>query len=261
MLFFVYILAGAFAGTLSGLVGIGGGLIVVPTLVTIFEEIGFPHEMIMQLAAGTSLAVMMVTTSTSLRTHSHLGTDIWSIFKTLLPGIFVGTICGATIADILQSDTIKIIFGIILIVAAFRAFFGQTKPGGHNLPPTWVNVLVGFSIGTLSGLLGIGGGLLLAPFLFHCNVNVRQAVAISAACGLVVSIVGTVSYMITGLNEPNDLEWVTGYIYWPAFLGIAMATPIFARIGAKLSHKMPIDKLRKLFAFFMLIAAAKMLFY
>ena len=261
MLFLLYILTGAFAGTLAGLLGIGGGLVVVPILATIFVYIGMPNENIMQFAAGTSLAVMIITSSSSVRTHVKHGNNIWPIFKQLLPGIFVGTICGASIADILNSNTIKIIFGLMLILAAYRAFFGNTKPGGDNLPPVWVNILVGFGIGTLSGLLGVGGGLLLAPYLFHCNINVRLAVATASACGLLVSIVGTVSYMITGLNELHPYEWTTGFIYWPAFFGIAMASPIFARIGAKLSNKLPIDKLRKLFALFMLIAAIKMLVY
>lgn len=259
MLFFLYILTGAFAGTLAGLLGIGGGLVVVPILATIFPYIGMPDENIMQFAAGTSLAVMIITTSSSVRSHVRHGNNILPIFKQLLPGILVGTICGASIADILHSDTIKIIFGCILCVAALRAYFGNTKPGGDNLPPFWVNVLMGFCIGTVSGLLGIGGGLLLAPYLFHCNINVRLAVATAAACGLLVSTVGTISYMITGLNEIHPFEWTTGFIYWPAFFGIALASPFFARVGAKLSNKLPIDKLRKLFALFMLISAVKML--
>lgn len=260
MLFFLYMLTGAFAGTCAGLVGIGGGLIVVPILATIFDHIGFPSHLIMHFAAGTSLAVMIVTSSSSVRTHIKLGSDIWPIFKLLMPGILLGTITGAVLADILHSDTLKIIFGLVLIVAAMRSFFGKTKSVEPNLPALWVTYLVGFCIGTLSGLLGIGGGLLLAPFLFHFNVNVRLAIATSAACGLLVSTTGTVSYLLTGLNEVHSIDWATGHIYWPAFLGIALMTPIFARVGAKLSYKLPVDKLRKLFAIFMFIAAAKMLY-
>ncbi len=261
MLFFVYLLIGVFAGTLSGMIGIGGGLVVVPILVTIFESIHFPHDMIMHYASGTSLAVMIITTSFSLRSHIKLGSQIWPIFKHLLPGILLGTISGACIADLLNSDTLEKIFGVLLLFAALRSYFGKTKGGDHTLPGTWFTNGAGYVIGMLSGLLGIGGGLLLTPYLFHYNVNVRLAFAISAACGVLVSTIGTISYMITGANEASTVAWATGYIYWPAFLGISLMSPIFAYIGANLSHKLAVDKLKMLFSILILIAAIKMLFF
>src|SRR3990167_4715771 len=152
MLFFVYLLIGVFAGTLSGMLGIGGGLVVVPLLVTIFESIHFPSEMIMHYASGTSLAVMIITTSFSLRSHVKLGGQIWPIFKLLLPGILLGTISGACIADFLHSDTLEKIFGVLLLVAASRSYFGKTKGGDHSLPGPWYTNGAGYIIGTLSGL-------------------------------------------------------------------------------------------------------------
>lgn len=259
MLFLVYLLIGTFAGTLSGLLGIGGGLVVVPLLSTIFETIEFPPNMIMHYASGTSLAVMMITTTFSLRSHIKLGNQIWPIFKHLMPGILLGTISGALIADFLQSNTLEKIFGVVLLVAALRAFFGKTKGGEHTLPGPWLTNTAGYVIGTLSGLLGIGGGLLLTPYLFHYNVNVRLAFAISAACGVLVSTIGTLSYMVTGANEPTTVAWTSGYIYWPAFIGISLMSPIFAYVGANLSHKLPVEKLKILFSLLIFIASIKML--
>lgn len=257
----LYPLIGAFAGALSGLLGIGGGIVVVPLLAAIFENMGFPKEMIMRFAAGTSLAVMVITTSASLRAHLGLGNKIWSIFQMLLPGLAAGTIVGAVVADHLHSQILRNIFGSMLLVIAFRAFFTRPVETVEHVSSRPVMTIASFLMGSLSGMLGIGGGAIMVPFLMHYNVNLRIAVAISAACSLVVAIVGTCSYMITGADEIHQVQWVTGYIYWPAFLGIALTSPIFSTIGAKMSNNLPVDKLRKLFSFFILLAAVKLIIY
>lgn len=261
LVFISYLLIGAFAGLLSGLLGIGGGIVVVPLLASMYEKMGFPKDMIMHFAAGTSLAVMIITTSASVRAHTSLGNKIWPIFKILLPGLILGTIAGATIADYLHSHVLKMIFGSILLVIAFRAFFAKTTEAPERIPSKKVMTVVSFFLGSISGMLGIGGGAIMVPFLMQCNVNLRISVAIAAGCSLLVALVGTGSYMVTGANEIHQLHWVTGYIYWPAFLGVALTSPIFATIGANLSNKLPVDKLRKLFAFFILLAAVKLIVY
>lgn len=261
LIILTYLLTGAFAGMLSGLLGIGGGVVVVPLLATIYETMDFPSDMIMHFASGTSLAVMIVTTSASVRAHVNLGNKIWPIFKILLPGLILGTIAGATVADFLHSHILRIIFGSMLLFISFRAFFTKTTEAVEQIPSRTIMTLVSFFMGSLSGMLGIGGGAIMVPFLMYCNVNLRIAVAISAASSLLVALVGSVSYMVTGANEIHNVHWVTGYIYWPAFVGVALTSPIFATLGANLSNKLPVDKLRKLFAFFMLLAAVKLIVY
>jgi len=260
-LFILYLIIGAFAGTLSGLFGIGGGVVVVPLLASIYEKIGFPHDMIMHFASGTSLAVMIITTSASLRAHAKVGNQIWPIFKLILPGLAVGVVAGAIIADVLHSHILRLLFGSLLLIVAMRAFFAREVEAAERLPARWIITLSSFGMGTISGMLGVGGGTVLVPFLMYCNVSIRVAVAISTAAGVLIALVGSVAYMITGANEIHVLHWTTGFIYWPAFFGIALVSPIFATIGASWSNRLPVDMLRKLFAFFILLAAIKLIVY
>lgn len=261
MVFFFYIAIGALAGLLSGLFGVGGGIVVVPILATIFDHIGFPHNIVMHFAAGTSLAVMIITTASSLRAHVKLGANIRPLMTKLSLGLVVGTVSGGFIADNLHSQVLRIIFGVLLFIIAFRAFFVvEVEPTEHT-PSWWVMMPVSFIIGNLSGLLGVGGGTLLVPYLLYLNIDMKLAIAVSTASSLLIAVVGTAVYMHTGANEIHQIKWTTGYIYWPAFLGIALSTPFFAHYGAQLAHRMPILFLRRLFSFVILVAAIKLLIY
>lgn len=259
MLFLLFVVVGALAGTLSGLFGIGGGAVVVPMLVTIYQYLGFPDQMIMQFAAGTSMAVMIVTTSASARAHAKQGQKIWPVFKKIIPGLALGVVTGALIADSLHSEVLEVIFGLMLFFIAYKVVSAPKEEAEERIPNTYLMAVITFALGTLSGTLGISGSILLTPFLLHCNVSIRLIVAVAAACGVCVATIGTITYMITGANEIHSLHWTTGYIYWPAFLGIALASPIFATLGAKLSHRLPVNTLRKIFAIFMVLAAIKMI--
>jgi len=261
MILILYLLIGAFAGTLAGLFGVGGGMIVVPLLATIFKHNGFPHNLVMHFAAGTSLAIMMVTSLSSLRAHIKLGNDIRPIFQKLVPGLILGTITGAILADFLHSQVLQYILGFLLLGVAFRTYFVTKIPTREHPVNSLVLSLACYVCGTISGMLGIGGGALIIPLLMYFNVNIRLAVAVSTACSFTIAIVGTIMFIITGANEIHTLQWTTGYIYWPAFLGVALATPIFASYGAKLSHRLPVLFLRRLFSYIVLIVGIKLLVY
>ncbi len=260
MLFLLYPVIGAIAGLLAGLLGIGGGIIVVPVMTSVFVYLGTPDLLVMQFAAGTSLAVMVVTSLSSLRLHLKFGHEIWPVYKPILPGIILGTIIGALIADILASETLEKIFGCLLVLVAYRAYFkrGMQHLSTATFPP-YVMALSGLVVGIVAGMLGIGGGVLLVPFLLYASINMRLAVAVASACTLTVAVVGTLTYMVTGANETHSLQWTTGYIYWPAFLGIALVSPIFASLGARLSSKVHVDSLRRIFAIVILLAGIKLL--
>lgn len=260
MLFLLYPLIGAIAGLLAGLLGIGGGIIVVPVMTSVFAYLGTPENLVMQFAAGTSLAVMTVTSLASLRLHLKFGHEIWPVYKPILPGIILGVLIGATIADILASDTLEKMFGCLLVLVAYRAYFkrGMQDLSTATLPP-YVMGLGGLVVGIIAGMLGIGGGVLLVPFLLYASINMRLAVAVASACSLTVAVVGSLAYMVTGADEAHSLQWTTGYIYWPAFLGIALVSPIFASLGAKLSTKVHVDSLRRIFAVVILLAGIKLL--
>jgi len=134
MLFLIFILVGALAGSLSGLIGIGGGVVVVPMLVTVFHFRGFPDDMVMHFAAGTSLAVMIITTSASLHAHLKTGQNIWPIFKKIMPGVALGTITGAVVADFLHSEILEVIFGFMLLFVAYKVFSAPKREASGNIP-------------------------------------------------------------------------------------------------------------------------------
>ncbi len=255
----LYILLGAFVGVLAGLFGVGGGLVIVPVLVFIFKGQGISAEVIMHLAIGTSLATIVITSISSVRAHHQHGAVLWPAFRRLTPGIVVGALLGSYIVDHLPNDTLRIIFGVFeLLVAAQMGLSLKTAP--HRQLPGWPGMsLAGIIIGKVSAIIGIGGGTLTVPFLVWCNAGMRQAVATSAACGLPIAIAGTVGFMVTGWNEPQLPAWSSGYIYWPAFAGIALASVLFAPLGAKLAHTLPADKLKRYFAILLAFLGLRML--
>jgi len=257
--FFLYMLTGAFAGLLSGLLGIGGGIIVVPSLVWIYEAQGMPYPVLMHFAAGTSLASMVVTTTVSFLAHRKRGVDVWPIFHRMIIFVAMGVVVGAMFANLIHSHILTVVFGILILVIALRTLFVHEVPEHHALPGPVGMGSISFIIGGKSGLLGIGGGVLTIPFLRYCNVPLRQAVGVSTLCSLTIAMVGTLSLMITGQGEPGAPQWTTGYVYWPAVLGIILLSPLFAPIGVALSHRLPVKVLQRIFAVFLLFTGLRML--
>ncbi len=257
--FLLYPLAGALVGVIAGLFGVGGGLVIVPLLVFIFHGQGMAPALMMHLAIGTSLATIMVTSLSSVRAHHRYGAVLWPVFRRLAPGIVAGTLLGAYIVDQLPNTTLRIIFGVFALLVAAQMGFG-VKAAPHRRLPGWVGMsIAGAVIGKVSAIIGIGGGTLTVPFLAWCNVGMRQAVATSAACGLPIAVAGTIGFVIAGWNAAPLPAWSTGYIYWPAFAGIAAASVVFAPLGAKLAHTLPAEKLKRYFALLLAFLGVGML--
>ncbi len=257
--FLLYPLAGALVGVIAGLFGVGGGLVIVPLLVFIFHSQGMAPALMMHLAIGTSLATIMVTSLSSVRAHHRHGAVLWPVFRRLAPGIVAGTLLGAYIVDQLPNTTLRIIFGVFALLVAAQMGFG-VKAAPHRRLPGWAGMsIAGAIIGKVSAIIGIGGGTLTVPFLAWCNVGMRQAVATSAACGLPIAVAGTIGFVIAGWNAAPLPAWSTGYIYWPAFAGIAAASAVFAPLGAKLAHTLPAEKLKRYFALLLAFLGVGML--
>lgn len=254
-----YLLLGAFAGTVAGLLGVGGGLIIVPVLVILFSEQSFPPELIVHMAIGTSLASIVMTSISSTWAHHQHGAVLWPVFRRLAPSVAVGAFIGAAIADLMNAAILIVFFGVFeLLVAAQMAM--NIKPKAHRqLPKSVGTAAVGSAIGTLSAIVGIGGGTLTVPFLVWCNTNMHKAVATSAACGLPIALAGATAYLLTGLNEANLPSGAMGYIYWPAFVGIVITSMLFAPLGAKLAHRLPVTVLKKAFAVLLFVLGVRML--
>lgn len=256
---FFYLALGAFAGVMAGLLGVGGGLIIVPALAWLFHRQAVSDAAIMHLAIGTSLATIVVTSISSVRAHHRRGAVLWPTVWRLTPGIVVGAWLGAAVADALSSVALQKVFAVFVLLMSAQMGFGA-KPAPHrDLPGAIGMVLVGGVIGAVSAIVGIGGGSLTVPFLTWCNVSIRQAVATSAACGLPIALAGSVGFVVTGLNAVDLPSWSLGYVHGPSLVGIALVSMLAAPLGAKLAHTLPTESLKKVFAIFLALVGTKML--
>ncbi|CDZ76314.1 Sulfite exporter TauE/SafE [Legionella massiliensis] len=258
-----YALAGVFAGLSAGLLGVGGGIVVVPTLMFLFQ---YNHDvaqnLIMPVAIGTSLAVMIFTAYASVRAHQKQKGVQWEIYKRLAVGIILGTITGAFIVKKLPTNEIKIIFALFLLSIAVKMLLSIIKKAtttGHGFPKAWLNHLTSYVIGCLSGLLGIGGGAMVVPYLNHCGLDIREIIPVSAIVTVTVAIIGTLSYIIVGFYTPDLPAYSSGFVYWPAVFCIALTSVFFAPIGARLAYILPTNLLKCCFILLLLAISVKFL--
>ncbi|KTD20891.1 permease [Legionella lansingensis] len=259
----IYALTGSVAGLIAGTLGIGGGIVIIPALLFIFQHnSAFPPHLIMHMAVGTSLAVMFFTAQASVRAHHQLNGILWDVFKRLLPGLASGIVCGALTASYLSTDLLKILFAIFLIVVGIRLLLA--KPSVHTpsscLGKPLINTVISFLIGFTSGLLGVGGGSLVIPYLNYCGVEMRKAVAISALVTVIVALLGTFIFIIMGLKENSLPLYSTGYIYWPAVFCLALLSSVFAPLGAKITYRISVRQLQYAFVLLLFIVAMELLF-
>ena len=259
----IYLAVGAFAGTLAGLFGVGGGLVIVPVLVFVFKGQGISEAVIMHLAVGTSLATIVFTAISSVRAHHQRGAVRWDAVRRLTPGIVVGALVGAAIADAMPTPVLRVFFAVFELTVAALLWWNRQPAAHRSLPGTVGMSTAGGVIGAVSSVVGIGGGAPPRPVLFLAcgNVQLRAAVATSSACGLPIAIAGAAGFLIMGWGEPQLPALATGYIYWPAFAGIGVASMLFAPLGAKLAHALPVATLRKFFALFLAVLGVRMLLY
>ena len=200
----------------------------------------------------------MTSLSSTWAHHQHKAV-IWSIFWRLVPGIIVGTFIGASIADLMDASALRYFFAVFELLVAVQMAMNIKPAPQRQLPTPLATGLVGTGIGTVSAIVGIGGGTLTVPFLVWCNISMRKAVATSAACGLPIALTGTLAYTLTGLNETGLPEGALGYIYWPALIGIVVTSMLFAPIGARLAHRLPVTVLKKVFAGLLMVLGIRML--
>lgn len=255
-----FALVGAFAGFMSGVLGIGGGMIVVPALVYIFHHSHLiPSSVEMHVAAGSSLAIMIFTAMSAVRAHQRQSELLWNVYHKLWPGIVLGTFFGALMADALSTHWLKLLFGVFLVIISVKMLSDIHVTHPRIFPSKWINGLVSFLIGFKSGLLGIGGGALIIPYLSYCGVDTRKIPSVSALCTLSVAMIGTLAFIITGSNEVGLPEYCTGYVYWPAVIWVAIPSVLFAPIGAHLTYALPVQQLKYGLTVILLIAAVDML--
>lgn len=255
----IYLLLGAVAGTLAGLLGIGGGLLIVPVLAFTFEAQGFDGAIIMHLALGTSLATIVVTSLSSIRTHHQHRAVLWPVVVRLSGGIVIGAFVGAQLADLLNTAWLQKIFALFALSVAAQMVLELRPVAARRLPGKGVLAGVGSVIGAVSAIVGIGGGTMTTPFLLWCNTAARNAIATSAACGLPIAVAGAAGYLVAGLGVGALPAWSSGYLYWPALLGVVVTSVVSASFGARLTHRLPVNLLKKGFALLLLMIGVKLL--
>jgi uncharacterized membrane protein YfcA len=255
----IYLVVGALAGVMAGLFGIGGGVIVIPALTAIFVHLAFPDKYIMQMAVGTSLAIMITTSMSALYAHHKKKSVRWGMFRLMLPGLLIGAIIGVIVTNVVPSYFLQALFALFLFTMGIQLGFNHESKQNERVIDVFSVRIVSVCIGALSSLLGVGGGTLLVPFLLRCKMEMPEASGTSVACGLSIGIMATASFMTVGLFTPLPIPWSTGFIYWPAFLGIAFASTLFAPVGAMLAHTLPTRFLKRIFGLFLLLMSCDML--
>lgn len=254
---------GILVGILSGLLGVGGGIIIIPVMIFSLNALHFNSEIIMKLSLGTSFATIMLTSMSSIASHHRRGAVQWNLVKTLAPGIVLGVFTGGMLVSFLSNQTLKIIFALFMVFSAIKMLLPAPKT-----PRLVIKKLTNFSmllwgliIGFISALVGIGGGAITVPFLTTLGHNMRQAIATSAAVGFPIAVTGTFTAIFTGWQQTQwDTHHALGYVYLPGLLGIVITSIFFAPIGAKLAHTLPTSLIKKIFAYFLLIMLAKIIF-
>ena len=257
--FLPFAVFGITAGTLAGLLGIGGGMVIVPGLFYLFTLIQLPEGTLIHMAAGTSMCIMIFTSAASIWSHQRNGNVQWPIFRKVIITIVIGVIFGNLLSSSLNSEWLENIFGVFLLVVSLKILLNWSPALGENsTSKQWITSLVGLVIGFKSGVLGIGGGALSVPFLMHCGLPVNKASGTSASFTFPIAIVGTLSFLFLTSGQAMA-PWSTGYIYWPAVALVAPFSMMGAPIGAKLSQIIPAQKLRTIFTIFLMGVGFKML--
>ncbi len=259
-LFITYALVGVVAGILAGLLGVGGGLVIVPMLVYCFTGQGVSYEQIMHLALGTSMASIMFTSISSFMAHHRVGAVRWDIFRGIVIGILVGTFLGSCVAARLSTAFLSVFFVIFLYYVAIQMVLNRKPNATRGLPGKLGMFGVGNIIGAVSSFVGIGGGSLSVPFMIWCNVPAHVAIGTSAAIGFPIAVSGTAGYIYSGLHTPNLPDFSFGYVYLPAFAGIVCASVLTAPLGARLAHRLPVNRLKQVFAVLLAVMGTRVLF-
>ncbi|MBF7684389.1 sulfite exporter TauE/SafE family protein [Acinetobacter sp. B10A] len=246
----IYLAIGAIAGFTAGLFGVGGGLIIVPILYIVFRQQGYPSEVLMHLALGTSLATIMVTSISSIMAHHKKRAVLWRVVKNLAIGLCVGSFLGAGIADLLPNYILQGVIGLFAISVAYKMFFNQKSDVDQTrqLPSALKQGGAGVGIGVASAIFGIGGGSLTVPYLNRHGVVMQKAVATSAACGFPIAVAGAIGFMWFGHHGNVSLPNSIGYVHVYAFLGISCMSFMTAKLGAKLAHHLSPRGLQQCFA-------------
>ncbi len=252
---------GICTGFLAGLLGIGGGMIMVPFLTILLSNKGVSADLAVKMAIATSMATIIFTSISSVRAHHKRGAVRWDLVKGLAPGIVLGSaIASVGVFAMLKGASLAIFFGLFVGFSATQMFLDKKPAPSRQMPGFGGQLAAGGVIGFLSGLVGAGGGFISVPFMAWCNIAIHNAVATSAALGFPIAVANVAGYVVSGLNVENLPTGAFGYIWVPALVVIAVCSVFTAPMGAKAAHSLPVKKLKRIFASILYLLAAYMFY-
>ena len=254
-----YVAIGAAVGFFAGMLGIGGGAIMVPLLVMLFEAQGLPKTHILHLAVGTGMATILFTSLASVRAHAARGAIRWDIARNITPGILLGGLVGSWIASFIPTAAFAAIFTAVIYIAATNMLLDR-KPKASRQPPGFAGMFVfGFVVSAVSAFTAIGGAFMTVPFMLWCNVPLLQAIGTAAMIGFPIALSGTIGFIATGLRESGLPPYSVGFVYLPALGGIVVSSMLMAPVGAAAAHRLPTLWLKRIFAVLFYVMATRML--
>jgi uncharacterized protein len=255
----LFLLLGGVVGLLAGLFGVGGGIVTVPVLILGLPLVGVPMTHAIHMAVGTSLATIVITSISSIRAHHKRGGVIWAAVWRLTPGILVGAWLGGIIANMMAGPVLQRVFGFFALFVSLRMLLLKQTDGQIRPVSAVLTTLMGLVIGTVSAMVGIGGGAITVPFLHATGVEMKRAVATSSACGLPIALAGAGSFVVAGWGVEDLPAGSAGFVYWPVALIIVLTSALLAPVGAALAHRLQGARLRRFFALLLMLIGVKLL--
>lgn len=250
---------GGCTGFLAGLLGIGGGMIIVPLLTFIFSRLGFPTDHLVHIAVATATGTILFTSISSAREHHRHGAVRWRTVAGMAPGIVAGSLLGPQVVGVMSTSALAAFFALFVTLSATQMLLDRKPKPSREMPKTAGLFGVGGGIGLISSMVGAGGGFISVPFQVWCNVPLRNAVATSAALGLPIAAAGTVGFIVAGLRESGLPQYSLGFIYLPALFSIVVGSVLSAPVGARAAHRWPVKTLKRIFACVLYLLAGYML--
>lgn len=255
------LLLGSITGFMAGLLGVGGGMMMVPFMTWILSTRGVEPGLAVKMAIATSMATILFTSVSSVRAHHARGAVRWDLLRSLAPGIVAGgLLSGAGLFAVMKGQGLALFFAVFIGFSATQMLLDRKPQPSRQMPGPVGQGLVGAGIGFLSGLVGAGGAFMSVPFMTWCNVPIRQAVGTSAALGFPIALANTVGYLVAGRSLPSALPGAVGYLYLPALLIAATASMLMAPLGAKVAHRTDTARLKRVFAVMLFGLASYMLY-
>ncbi|MBH1963808.1 MAG: sulfite exporter TauE/SafE family protein [Comamonadaceae bacterium] len=261
LLIFQLALLGIATGFLAGLLGIGGGMIMVPFIAAILGARGVAPGLAVKMAIATSMATIIFTSISSVRAHHKRGAVRWDIVKSLAPGIVLGAMAASLgIFSLLKGSVLALVFAAFVGFSATQMFLDKKPKPTRQIPGPAGLLGTGGAIGFLSGLVGAGGGFVSIPFMTWCNVAIHNAVATSAALGFPIAVANVAGYIVAGQHIDGLPPYSFGYLWLPALVIIASCSVLMAPLGARAAHALPVKKLKRVLATILYLLAAYMLY-